>query len=153
MLTPECNWERAAQRVVWDPSHVKVYVAGSLGDAREVREVQGAVVAAGHELVLDWTRGPDAELRDYDSHPEEAGQVAHDDLGAVLDADAVLLVASDLPGRGMFVEFGAALARAQRHELEHVIVLGSGSDVGSVFFFHPAVRRYASVQTWLDSLD
>ncbi len=39
---------------------MKIYVAGPVADTDGVRAVQAAVVAAGHELTLDWTRGQDA---------------------------------------------------------------------------------------------
>ena len=129
---------------------MKIYVAGSLEDVRAVRDVQDAVVSAGHELVLDWTRGPDAALVEYGAHREAAAQLARNDLGAVIDAEAVLLVASDKVGRGMFVEFGAALLRAEQGALAHVVVIGPEHE--SVFFFHPVVHRCSTVEDWLASL-
>lgn len=131
---------------------MRVYVAGSLADSSRVREVQGALVAAGHDLTLDWTASPDADLRDYAAHPVEAGRLARADLDAVASADAVVLVVGDAPGRGMYVEFGAALLRADRGELEHLVVL-SPEHAESVFFFHPVVQRCSSVEEWLTGLD
>ena len=132
----------------WDPLAVKIYVAGSLGDIEGVQAVQTAVVAAGHELTLDWTRGPDASLKDYGQVPEASADLAQADLDAVLTADAVLIVASEHDGRGMFVELGAALARAQRGDLAHVIVVGPIRHE-SVFYFHPCVRRVGHIDEWL----
>jgi hypothetical protein len=63
----------------------------------------------------------------------------------------VLVIASELEGRGMFVELGAALARAQRGELAHVVIVGEIRHE-SVFYFHPVVRRVARVQDWLEHL-
>ncbi|MFC6286575.1 hypothetical protein ACFP3Q_04420 [Nocardioides sp. GCM10027113] len=131
---------------------MKVYVAGALADVENVRAAQAAVMAAGHELTLDWTRGPDATLEgDYGSHPEHSGRIAAHDLEAVLAADAVLVLASEHEGRGMFAELGAALALASRGELEHVGVVGPIRHE-SVFFFHPAVRRVPTVHEWLATL-
>lgn len=126
-------------------------MAGPLADIKAVQVVQSAVVAAGHDLTLDWSRGPDATFDDYGSLPEVSAEVATEDLEAVLTADAVLVVASDHDGRGMFVELGAALARAQRGELEHVVVIGPIRHE-SVFYYHPAVLRVAAVDEWLASL-
>src|SRR5688500_9164491 len=57
-------------RIPWDRGGVKIYVAGPLADVEEVRAVQVAVMAEGHELTLDWTRGSDATLMDdYASAP------------------------------------------------------------------------------------
>lgn len=77
-------------------------------------------------------------------------QVARDDLRAVIDADAVVLVASGGDGIGMFVEFGAALLRAEQGALAHVVVVGTNDE--SVFYHHPAVTRSVTVEDWLASL-
>lgn len=98
------------QRHVHD---VKIYVAGPLADTEEVQQVQSAVLAAGHELTLGWSRGPDVKFDDYGSLPAISAELATEDLDAVM-ADAVLVVASEHDGRGMFVELGAALAWARR---------------------------------------
>ena len=58
-----------------------------------------------------------------------------------MTADAVVVLASSAePGRGLFVELGAALARAELGGLEHVVVVGEIVHE-SVFHFHPRVRR------------
>ncbi|HET7531978.1 MAG TPA: hypothetical protein VFJ83_02430 [Nocardioidaceae bacterium] len=131
---------------------VKIYVAGPLADTKNVQAVQSAVVAAGHELTLDWSRGPDVTFEDdYGSLPAVSAMLATEDLDAVLRADAVLVVASEHDGRGMFVELGAALARARHGDLEHVVVIGPIRHE-SVFYYHPAVRRVSAVDEWLASL-
>ncbi|KRE39164.1 hypothetical protein ASG73_02115 [Janibacter sp. Soil728] len=128
---------------------MRIYVAGPLADVEGVRRVQAEVVAAGHELTLDWSRGPDSQLSDYDSAPEASARIARDDLDAVLTADAVIVVASEHPGRGMFVELGAALASATGGgRVRHVVVAGPIRHE-SVFYFHPAVTRVAHVGEWL----
>ncbi len=102
---------------------VKIYVAGPLADVATVRAVQSTVVAAGHELTFDWTVGAwFAEA--YGSQFDVSGELAEEELSAVLAADAVLVIASEHDGRGMFVELGAALARAPQGELAHVVVVG-----------------------------
>lgn len=128
-----------------------IYVAGTLADAERVRAVQDAVVAGGHELSLDWTRGADAALTEYESQPAASAAVASADLAAVLAAEAVLVVAPEHEGRGVYVELGAALARASAGALQHVAVLGPIQHQ-SVFFHHPAVTRWVTVEAWLDSL-
>ena len=126
-------------------------MAGPLADTEKVQAVQSAVVAAGHELTLDWSRGPDVKFDDYVSLPEVSAELATDDLDAVLTADAVLVVASEHDGRGMFVELGAALARARRGELKHVVVIGTIRHE-SVFYYHPSVLRVSAVDEWLSGI-
>ncbi|CAB4950507.1 unannotated protein [freshwater metagenome] len=114
--------------------------------------MQQAVVAAGHQLSLDWTRGPDVNFADgYDSDLAVSAQIAVADLDGVMNADAVIVVASEHQGRGMFVELGAALARAREGDLAHVVVVGTVQH-DSVFFYHPAVQRASTVDEWLASL-
>ena len=127
-------------------------MAGPIADAERVQAVQAAVVAAGHELTLDWSRGPDVSLADnYGREPSVSAEIATADLDALFVADAVLVVASERNGRGMFVELGAALARAHRGELAHVVVIGPIRHE-SVFYYHPAVQRRSTVDEWLASL-
>ena len=134
----------------WKVASVKIYVAGPLADVATVRAVQSTVAAAGHELTLDWTE--DASLvEDYGSQLDVSGKLAQDELDAVIAADAVLVIASEHDGRGMFVELGAALARAQQGDLAHVVVVGEIRHE-SVFYFHPAVQRVASIREWLDRI-
>lgn len=131
---------------------VKIYVAGTLEDVTAVRAVQDAVQDAGHVLTLDWTRGPDSSVSDYATSPHAAATIARDDLQAVLDADAVLVVATQHDGRGMFVELGAAMAaRSLGHGPRHVAVIGPIHHE-SVFYFHPSVTRVDDVDEWLAGL-
>lgn len=127
---------------------MRVYVAGSLADVVAVQEAQSAVESAGHEVTHDWTRGLDVALEDYAEDPDAAGRVGRTDLLGVLRADALVLVANEHPGRGMFVELGAALACVEKGQNMQVVVVGSLT-AGSVFYFHPAVKRYATIAEWL----
>jgi hypothetical protein len=78
---------------------VRIYVAGPIVDTEHVqavwsRQVQSAVVAAGHELNVDWSRSPDVTfVDDYASVPTVSARLATEELDAVLAADAVLVVA------------------------------------------------------------
>lgn len=131
---------------------MEVYVAGPLADTVGVRAVQEAVVAAGHQLSLDWTRASDVTLANgYATDPVLTAKIAQDDLNGVLNADAVLVVASQHEGRGMFVELGAALSRASRGDLEHVVVVGLIQHE-SAFYYHPAVQRVSTVEEWLTTV-
>lgn len=127
---------------------MKVYVAGQLADTAAVTGAQQAILAAGHELTHDWTQ--DLEFtEDYASRLEDSAHLAQADLAGVMVADAVVVLASGAqPGRGLFVELGAALARAELGLLRHVVVVGAIVHE-SVFYFHPRVRRVPTVEEWL----
>lgn len=53
--------------------------------------------------------------------------------------------------RVYFVELGAALTRASRGELDHVVIVGEIHHE-SVFYFHPLVQRVPAVEDWLSQL-
>lgn len=127
---------------------MRVYVAGSLSDVIAVRAAQSAVVAAGHELVLDWTRGLDADPLPGSGWP---AAVAEQDLAAVMAADAVLVLPGSGDGRGLFAELGAALARAVRGEGIRIGAMGDLEQ--SVFLRHPLVERVDDVGQWLGETD
>lgn len=129
---------------------MKVYVSGPVSDTMTVQRVQSAVVAAGHELTLDWSADV-SFAQGYASKPQLSAKLAQEELDAVLAADALVVVASRHDGRGMFVELGAALARASRGELEHIVIVGQIRHE-SVFYFHPLVRRVLAVEDWLGEL-
>ena len=82
---------------------------------------------------------------------DRSARMAGEELDAVIAADAVLVVASQHDGRGMFVELGIALARASRGDLDHVVLIGEIHHE-SVFYFHPLVQRVATVEDWLVQL-
>ena len=97
--------------------------------------------------ILDWTE--DVSLADnYASEPDVSAKLAGEELAAVMAADAVLVIASERDGRGMFVELGAALARAHLGELKHLVAVGEIRHEG-VFYFHPLVQRVPNVEVWL----
>jgi hypothetical protein len=126
---------------------MKIYVSGPVSDTVTVQQVQNAVVAAGHELTLDWSADV-SFVEGYASQPERSARMAQEELDAVIAAEAVLVEASRHDGRGMFVELGAALACASRGELDHVVIVGEIHHE-SVFYFHPLVQRVSAVEDWL----
>ncbi len=127
---------------------MKVYVAGPVTDVATVRQVQRSVT--GHELTLDWSRDV-SFTANFAGPADRAAAMAAEELDAVLKADAVLVIASEHDGRGMFVELGAALTRGERGELDHLAVIGNIKHE-SVFYCHPLVQRCATVGEWLATL-
>lgn len=104
----------------------------------------------GHELAFDWTQ--DLSLaEDFGSQPVRSAQMATAMVDAVIEADALAVLATEHDGRGMFVELGAALARAEAGLLQSIAVIGHITKE-SVFYLHPRVQRFATPQEWLDEL-
>ncbi len=69
-------------------------------------------------------------------------------LDAVIEADAVVVVASHHDGRGMFVELGAALACDAVDEPKQIVVVGS-IQRESIFYLHPRVQRVVTIDDWI----
>ena len=129
---------------------MRIYVAGPVADTVTVQKVQDAVLAAGHELTLDWSA--DVSFAEgFANQIDRSARMAGEELDAVIAADAVLVVASRHDGRGMFVELGVALARASRGDLDHVVLIGEIHHE-SVFYFHPLVQRVPTVEDWFAQL-
>ncbi|REF30987.1 hypothetical protein [Calidifontibacter indicus] len=128
-----------------------IYVAAPLEAADLVREANALIHEAGHELALDWTRDMSFVAK-FSSQPERSAAMAAGMIDAVLRADAVAVLATHHEGRGMFVELGAALARATQGSLAHLATIGDITARESVFHQHPSVEHFPTMTDWLGSL-
>lgn len=126
---------------------VRIYVAAPLAAVALVESVHRQLLEAGHELTLDWTRDM-SMVAQFASQPVRSAHMASGMIRGIQAADAVLVLATEHDGRGMFVELGAALAEAERGSLDHIAVIGTILRE-SVFYFHPLVRRCETLQEWL----
>lgn len=117
---------------------MRVYVAGRVAWIDDVRHAQALAVAAGHEITFDWT-GAEGETRhDWTSAVALARHIGEREKGAVLTADAVILIGQGCEegggGLGCFIEVGMALAADV-----DVFVVGPCRE--SVFWYQPNVVR------------
>lgn len=119
---------------------MKVYIAAPLSAVPAAVEARDLLIAHGHEVTHDWTR-TDAGPLVVPESADLAARIAADDLAGVLAAEAVLVLADTAEaGRGVFVEFGAALALAEVGRMTRVLVVGRPA-FSSVSYHHPAARR------------
>ena len=92
---------------------MRIYVAASSREADRVRAAQRMLREAGHTLTLDWLtiieRVVATGVRECDLPDHEAIAHALLDLDAIRDADAVWLLAPELPTKGAWVELGFAV--------------------------------------------
>jgi hypothetical protein len=133
---------------------MRIYVAGRWTRKEEVRDVQDALRLQGHAITHDWTAADDPPAHWTDEKKAAyLGDQAGADLRGVLDADAVVILHDDT-GRGLFVEFGAALASSRR---PLIVVIGAPEHVGAcVFYFLGCVERVpdaASAVAYLRALE
>jgi hypothetical protein len=126
---------------------MKFFISGQIKDIPAVRETMQHVVDAGHTITHDWTSsdimlGGDNKFNDL----AETGRRAQADIQGVLDCDVYVLCSdNETPGKGMYVELGAALGRAQSGDRIKLYVIGKLNH-SSIFYLHPAVRQVESIQ-------
>lgn len=126
-----------------------VYVAGGISDFEKVRDVQEALIEAGHVISYDWTSAaPDAFWRkETDDVPSEEylrEQAELDRQGAV-NCEALVFVVNEKV-LGAYIEIGMALAMGNT-----VYLLGK-PERQSVFFRLPEVRVREHVDEILGDL-
>lgn len=136
---------------------MKIFVSGQIGDIENVRNVQQRLIDAGHTITHDWTRNEtgdkmlagDAEKL---ANLEETAKRAELDINGVIDADAYVLCSDNAnPGKGLYVELGAALALNTTRATPKVYILGALNHM-SVFYFHPSVVRLKTIDELIDAL-
>jgi len=114
-----------------------IYVAGGMGERKMIRLWIVRLEAAGFVLAHDWTKAePSVAGGDSWIAPEQARELARDDLRGVRDADVVWHIVANYKGsRGAYVETGYALALKK-----HLVV--SGPTWRSSIFHHLAHVRF-----------
>ncbi len=136
---------------------MKIFVSGQITDIDNVRKAQEEFIKAGHTLTHDWTRnesgdkmlaGPKDKLR----NPAETKRRAQLDIQGVINCDAyVICTDNEAPGKGMYVELGAALALSETRGKPRVYLVGKMNHM-SVFYFHPKIIRLSSIQEIVERL-
>jgi hypothetical protein len=126
---------------------MKIYIAARFEKREEIRELHRMLEARGHEISGDWTTH--RPIKPYEAHPELAEQYAVEDIDGVKKSDVFILL-TDEAGTGMYVELGAALFSNSKTGKPKIYVVGGS--LTSVFHFHPAVNRRASIQAVLDEI-
>lgn len=111
------------------------YIASSLRQVEEVREVQKLMAAQGWRLSHDWTTTRPVET------PAQGAQCARECVEGVEDAEVIIVL---LPGgRGTHAELGMALALEKPvllYRAPRELLLGEQS---CAFYHHPRVRQVA----------
>jgi len=136
---------------------MKIFVSGQINDIENVRLVQQKLIDAGHEITHDWTRnetgdkmlgGDENKLANID----EASRRAVLDIDAVLDAEVhIACTDNELPGKGMYVELGAAIALNETRSSPRVFLVGKLNHM-SIFYFHPSVKIFDTIDQVIEEL-
>jgi hypothetical protein len=122
---------------------MRVFVSGQIQDKQATREAHLQLEKAGCTITHDWTRTDD--IRSIAKNSSESASRAEKDIRGVIDAELYVLMSNnELPGKGMYVELGAALALNQTTGLPRVVTIGKRNHP-SIFYFHPAVEHFDSL--------
>jgi nucleoside 2-deoxyribosyltransferase len=125
----------------------KYYIASSLDNAKQVRELKAVLDKAGWEHTYDWTVHGSVQKQGF----ARIAEVAEKETLGVSLADVIIVL---LPGgRGTHTELGIALAKSMtRKAFGHRVVIYSNDkerDFGTngttcAFYHHPAVEKVTS---------
>lgn len=119
------------------------FVSAQLGNKQEARDAFALFGRLGIQLTHDWTLTDD--LSGGQRVSDEAARRAAADIQGVVDADIyVILTDNVICGKGMYAELGAALALHELRGFPEVCLIGKMRHM-SIFYQHPAVRRFESL--------
>lgn len=119
---------------------MRVYVAGRFTKKEDVQAMQDRLVKAGHTITFDWTKSSaNGKLRE--ERLRYLAEQANLDFEGVRGADAIVVLHDDT-GRGLFVEFGIALA--DPHKIVAVVGGQYAGASGCVFYHMPRVRHFCT---------
>jgi len=128
---------------------MKVYVASKFENQEKVLEIYGKLRENGHEITVDWTKSDDKKAkRDH----ETARKYAERDIKGVKDADVFVLLTTDVPGKGRFIELGAAMTLNILNDKPKIFVIGD-YNTESIFFFHSVINRVKSIEDVIKELE
>jgi hypothetical protein len=129
---------------------MKIFVSGQIDEKEEINSIYKKLQDAGHEVTHDWTKTDD--IGDKLTNQKEAGLRAAKDITGVVEADVYILVSNNSkPGKGMYVELGAALALNEAVGKPQIITIGSRNHL-SIFYLHPAVCHLDTIEDVLQKL-
>lgn len=122
---------------------MKVFVSGQINEVATIREAYRLLAEAGFTITHDWTLTD--LIVDKVAQRDEAGKRAYLDISGVVDADVYILMSGNQnPGKGMYVELGAALALQQTTGSPEVFVVGPLNHM-SIFYLHPDVKHRTNI--------
>ena len=137
---------------------MKFYIAARFSKKEQVREIYKKLAEKGHEVHTDWT--VHKPIYPYSSDKKLASQYAQEDLNGASGCDVFVLLADEFSdsgpnknstGRGMFIEFGAAILSSILNGSPRVFVIGPDNDK-AIFHFHPNVTRKNTIDEVLNEI-
>jgi len=122
---------------------MKIYVASKFENKEKVLEIYEKLRKNGHEITVYWTRTQ--AKKPYGKNSETAKKYSERDINGVKNADVFILLTTEVPGKGRFIELGAAMILNLLSGKPKIFAIG-GYNTESIFFFHPVVNRVDSIE-------
>lgn len=124
---------------------MKVYIATHFHNQAEYEEALQLLVSMGHTITCNWTK-ESYEGKVGDELIQYRFECALADFQGVKDADALLII-NHTAGKGMFVEFGMAMA------LSKPIFVAFPERVSNIFACMPGVDECSTIHDACEALD
>lgn len=122
------------------------YVAGSSAKGNEIQTTIQILKDRGHQISFDWTVHP--TVKPYHDNEAQARGFAERALAGAKECDVFLLFPDQDGGTTQFAELGAAIFSDR---VKQLFVIGPYNG-RSLAFFHPRVKRVASLNEALNQL-
>lgn len=128
---------------------MKFYIASRVKNRELVKEIHKQVTTQGYKISSTWV--DEEDIIPYKKHTQAASSRSAQCIKTSSECDVFILV-SDSEGAGMYTELGAALHANTQTGKPKIYVIGDHLN-RSVFFFHPAVKRFETLKNVLDDLE
>ena len=127
---------------------MKFYIASRVKNKELVRKIHEILTEQGYEKISDWV--DEKDIIPYEKHAEASKARAIQCIENSTQCDVFLLI-SDEGGAGMYTELGAALVSSSLSKKPKIYVIGDYLN-RSVFFFHPFVKVFKTIEEVLEDL-
>lgn len=127
---------------------MKFYIASRVKNRELVKAYSDKLSNQGHETVSAWV--DENEIIPYENNSGLARLRAIQCIKASSECDVFILI-SDENGAGMYTELGAALLSSSLNNKPKIYVIGDYLN-RSMFFFHPSVKRFMTLDEVIEDL-
>ncbi|TAL55596.1 MAG: hypothetical protein EPN86_03210 [Nanoarchaeota archaeon] len=129
---------------------MKIYIAARFTEKGKVKSFFKTLENKGHSIAYNWTNHKNAQP--FIENSDLAAKYSENDVNSVLDADVLIVLTDEIEySKGLYVELGAALAKAKITGKPKIYVVGKNKD-SAMFFFHPFVKRRKNIDEVLKEL-
>lgn len=127
---------------------MKFYIASRVKNKELVKRIHKTLIESGHEALSNWI--DEEDIIPYEKHIEASKIRAIECVNYSSGCDVFILV-SDESGAGMYTELGVALKSNTLSNKPQIYVIGDYIN-RSMFFFHPAIKRFKTIDEVLENL-